>query len=309
MNKSFPKISVIIPSFNQGEYIQRTISSILSQNYPNLECLVMDGGSTDNTIDILNRYGTNIIWESKTDNGQANAVNKGIQKSTGEVIAWINSDDTYEPETLMTIGQTFKDNSDISLVYGKANYIDKNDRYLRPYDVKNFTSQSELVEHLSKFCCMCQPAVFFRKSIVEQHGYLDETLYNCMDYEYWMRLAKHEKFLYIDQVFSNFRMYRENKSIKSRANLYNEVIQSIKKHYGYVPIYTAAGLSDYHLRQGDQFFETSTPVSIQLILFTLFNLLKHNIATLSGCQYLLWKLPTDTYLLPYSQQRLFSNNQ
>ena len=126
----FPKISIVTPSLNQGQFIKRTILSVLKQGCHNIEYIVMDGGSTDNTVEILKKYEDRLIWKSEPDRGQSHAINKGFRMATGEIIGWLNSDDTYEPDALKTVIQFFSEHPEIDLIYGDCNMIDENDNII-----------------------------------------------------------------------------------------------------------------------------------------------------------------------------------
>lgn len=225
------KLSVVTPSFEQGRFIQRTIDSVLKQDYDNFEYIVFDAGSTDSTHDILHSYGAQISWVSEPDNGQAHAVNKGIRKATGDIICWLNSDDTYADGALTKVAEFFEENQDVSLVYGLANHIDIHDKVINQYQTSPFDP-----EHLLENCFICQPALFFRKDIVQKIGYLDEDLYFCMDYEFWLRASSEGlSFKYVEEHFANSRLYNENKTLNDRHAVHREVVQMFKNKLGYVP--------------------------------------------------------------------------
>lgn len=204
------KISIITPSFNQGKFIERTIQSVLSQNYPNLEYIIIDGGSTDNTLEILKNYKERIIYISEPDKGQADAVNKGLKMCTGEIIGWINSDDTYNTDTFRIINDYFVKNKNIDIVYGVCNYIDEFDNYvgcqkLVPYNYKILVND---------WCYIPQPTVFFKKKLLFDIGYLDISIDYSMDYEFWCRIGKKYNIGYIKEKIANFRIYINSKSFE-----------------------------------------------------------------------------------------------
>ena len=225
-----PKVTIVTPSYNQGEFIRETIESVLNQTYDNIEYIVMDGGSTDNTVEILRSYGDRIIWRSEKDGGQADAVNKGIRIAKGEIIGWLNSDDTYYPDAVEKAVQTLLDHPDVDMVYGEGFYIDKDSRETQRYATKLFDHKS-----LASECMICQPTAFFTKEIVEKVGLLRADLQLCMDYELWMRISKEGKVLYVPYLMATSRMYEDNKTMSRRSEVYREVCREVKHHYGYVP--------------------------------------------------------------------------
>lgn len=224
------KLSIITPSYQQGKYIERTIESVLSQGYPELEYIIMDGGSKDETVDILKKYGDKIIWESKKDKGQTDALNQGIAKSTGDVIGWLNSDDIYYPGTFDKVMRVFETHPEVNVVYGNANHIDELDGIMEPYYTEPFS-----FERLKDVCFICQPSVFFRKSVVEKYGYPDVNLQYCMDYEYWVRLGKKETFYYLEETLAGSRLYADNKTLGSRRKVHEEICIMLAKHCGKTP--------------------------------------------------------------------------
>lgn len=225
------KISVVTPSYNQGHYIERTIKSILSQNVSHVEYLIADGGSTDETVPLLKKYQDQLRWLSEKDNGQAHAVNKAIALTSGDVIAWLNSDDIYYPGVLAKVSQYFAEHPEIDVIYGGANQIDSNDNIIEPYPTEVWS-----LERLKIHCFLSQPATFFRRRVVEKFGPLDESLNFCMDYEYWLRLGLGgAKFAYLPDVLSGTRIYADTKSSRYFLQAHHEAISMLQKKLGYVP--------------------------------------------------------------------------
>jgi glycosyltransferase involved in cell wall biosynthesis len=183
---TLPSVSIITPSYRQAQYIEATIQSVLAQNYPRLEYLVIDGGSADGTLDILPRYHKFLRWWSEPDSGQAQAINKGFHRATGEIIAWLNSDDIYLPGTLHRVARFFQQHPAIDVVYGDYYLIDPAGRVVLRKKEIPFDYHILLygLDYLS------QPTVFFRRSLLTQFGFLDESLHYGLDWEYWLRLAR-----------------------------------------------------------------------------------------------------------------------
>ena len=226
------KVSVVTPSYNQGRFIERTIQSVLSQQFDgSLEYLVMDGGSRDETVPILRRYGDCILWVSEKDNGQGDAVNKGIRRSHGEIIGWMNSDDIYYPGAIHAACEFFAAHPEIDVIYGNANHIDEHDQVLEPYPTEDWD-----FERFKERCYICQPAIFLRRSIVERVGPLDPRLYFCMDYEYWIRLAlAGARFSRVDHLVAGSRMYATNKTLGSRLKVHAEINDMLRQRLASVP--------------------------------------------------------------------------
>lgn len=249
-----PLISVITPSFNQGGFIQRTIESVVGQSYPRIEHLVMDGASTDATVEVLGRYRErhpeSFDFVSEPDRGQAHAVNKGYDLARGEIVGWLNSDDTYEPGTLAAVAEVFRTHPECDMVYGRAHYVDQNDELLGAYPTR-----AELDwETLAHECFICQPTVFLRRRVLDRGLRLDESLQMCMDYDFWIRLGRDHEVRFLDRVLAASRMYEDNKTVSQRSAVYGEVFRTVKKHYGRLPFSWALGRAHHVWDRGDPFF-------------------------------------------------------
>jgi glycosyltransferase involved in cell wall biosynthesis len=223
-----PGFSVIIPSFNQGRFIARTIDSSLQQDHVS-EVLVLDGGSCDETLDVLASYGSHISWWSGKDGGQADAVNSGLGRAVGEYIAWINSDDTYAPGAFDRVSRIFADRADVGVVYGDADHVDEQDRFIETYPTAEFNA-AELRDR----CFISQPSAFFRREIAVQHGGLRPSLRYCLDYEFWLRLAgAGVKFERVPQLLAHSRMYAGNKTMGETLHAYFETADVLVRRMGH----------------------------------------------------------------------------
>ncbi|HTE24071.1 glycosyltransferase family 2 protein [Flavitalea sp.] len=212
-----PKISIITPSYNQGRYIEQTITSVLTQNYPNLEYIIIDGGSSDETIEIIKRYQHQLTyWVSEKDNGQGDAINKGLRKASGDIVAWLNSDDWYEKDALITVGNCWLKNQPFDVFQGEARF------YFEDDEGKNFVTtynEGATLERLLKYwsydkdCNPPQPSVFIRRSLFEQLGLLDTHFHYAMDYDLWLKMVTTgHKFYYEPKLLSNYRFHNTSKS-------------------------------------------------------------------------------------------------
>ncbi len=225
------KVSVVTPSFNQGQFIQRTLESVARQNGAEIEHVVFDGGSTDETVDMLKRFGKNLRWVSEKDNGQADAVNKGIDATDGGVIGWLNSDDIYYPNAIARVVAFFDSHPDVDVVYGMADHIDQSDQAFEVYPTEPWD-----IARMRDICIICQPAAFFRRRVVAQYGLLDEKLQYCMDYEFWLRLVKAGvRFAYLEEKLAGSRLYAANKTLGSRLKVHAEINDMQRSLFGSVP--------------------------------------------------------------------------
>lgn len=221
-----PKISIVTPSYNQAKYIKATIDSVLSQNYPNLEYFVMDGGSTDGTVEILKSYGNKISWESVKDKGQTDAINKGLKKCSGDIMAYLNSDDVYMPGALMAVGEYYS-NTNADWITGDCIVIDENGKpsrggwIVRTYKrlLMWFYSRNTLMIADSM---LPQPSTFWSKKAWEKVGEFNDEYHYVMDYDYWLRLSKYYRPHDLKIVLSGFRAQPDSKSETSRQKLMDE---------------------------------------------------------------------------------------
>ncbi len=209
------KITLITPSFNQAEFIGKTIDSVLSQtgNFE-LDYVVLDGGSTDKTLEILAAYGNRIRWLSQPDQGQIDAINRGLRAATGDIVGWLNSDDYLLPEALKRIANAFTVNESVQWVYGDCIIVDREGREIRKWVSAFKRSQARhfSIHRLLMSNFISQMTVFWRRELMEKIGYLDDSLPLAFDYDYWLRLAKVSAPTYIDAPQAAFRWYTTSKS-------------------------------------------------------------------------------------------------
>ena len=232
MSLNLPKISIITPSFNQANFIEQTITSVLDQGYPDLEYIVMDGGSTDGTLDVLRKYGDRINWISEPDRGQSHAINKGLRLATGEVIAFLNSDDLYEPCTLLKVGEFFTFHPKASWLTGKCRIIDHEGHEIRKAITayKNFWLNLKSYRALLVLDYISQPATFWRRKVIEQIGEFNENLRYAMDYDYSLRVGQLFKLWVLNEYLASFRIHPLSKA-GSSAHRQFDVDLEIAKGY------------------------------------------------------------------------------
>ncbi len=229
-DKKWPKISIVTPTLNQGQFIEKTIRSVLLQGHPNLEYIIIDGGSSDNTIEVIKKYEKWIsYWESKTDNGQGHAINKGFERSSGVIITWLNSDDGYYPRALYHIGESIEDeNGDIALV-GNCNRIFDNEiqSVVNPFGLtKNEIANWDVTGFFY------QPACFIMRSAWEKAGLLDENLYCAFDLDFWLRLTKFGSLKAINEILCWATIHPQAKT-KSEKPLMQAETFIVQVRHGY----------------------------------------------------------------------------
>ena len=217
-----PRISVITPSFNQADYLERTICSVLDQGYPNLEYIVIDGGSTDGSTDIIRRYAESLsYWVSEPDKGQTDAINKGLQRATGDWVAWQNSDDVYFPGAFDCLATMAKRFPGAELIIGNMMMIDSEDRPLR--DVRYVTPSYNAL--LAEGMVLANQAAFWHRSLHQRIGMLDENLHYCFDYEWFLRVTKHAKGRHVNRFLGALRSHSETKTSQNLERFAEEIDQ------------------------------------------------------------------------------------
>ncbi len=227
-----PSISIITPSFNQGKYIERTIISVLQQEYPNLELIIIDGGSSDGTIEILKKYDRQLKWISEKDEGQSDAINKGIKMSSGDIIAYLNTDDTYEAGTLKLVSDLFVSNPSVMWLTGKCRIIDEDDNEVRKLitKYKDFYLDHYNYNMLLVTNFISQPATFWRKAVIDEYDLFDVSEHLVMDYDFCLRIGKKYNPGIIDRYIANFRVHKTSKTSSAHFETLKQEYETGKKY-------------------------------------------------------------------------------
>src|ERR1700730_17935587 len=213
-----------------GRFLEETIQSVLSQDYPNIEYIVMDAGSTDETLAILEKYRGRLEFHSGPDRGTADAINKGFARSHGSVFAYLNPDDIYLPGAISTAMRSLASEPDAGVVYGDANWVDEQGRVLAQYPVRPYDA-----ELLSQECFISQPAAFIRREAFELAGWMDPELQYAYDYDLWIRLSRLYPMRKIDAVLAASRMHKQNKTVGQRRAVLRETLPGLHPPSAYVP--------------------------------------------------------------------------
>ncbi|MFN8496851.1 MAG: glycosyltransferase family 2 protein [Anaerolineae bacterium] len=218
----WPRVTIVTPSYNQADFIEETIRSVLLQGYPNLEYIIIDGGSTDGSADIIRKYEPWLAyWVSERDHGQSEAINKGFRRATGEIVAWLNSDDTFAPDTLAQAASAFARSNDPVLVYGNCNIIDEQSEVVRQWRAKHCTLESLLLDGNQ----IPQQSAFIRREALNQVGPINEGLHYVMDFELWLRLGVVGPLAYSPELTANFRWHNVSKSISQSPRFWHEQLK------------------------------------------------------------------------------------
>lgn len=205
-----PRISIVTPSYNQASYLEETILSVIGQGYPNLEYIVMDGGSSDGSVDIIRRYEEHLAyWVSKRDGGQCDALNRGLARATGDILAWLNSDDTYEPGALSTVAEIFWGNPATRLAHGEGWYMDDAGVRLRPCKFVRGEFRSSYIANRDP---ILQQSAFWTRELWEEVGPLNETLHWVFDWDWFIRAHQRSEFHYIPCFLANYRVHPQAKT-------------------------------------------------------------------------------------------------
>ncbi len=238
------KVSIVTPSFNQARFLERTIRSVLEQNYPCIEYLLVDGGSTDGSREIIQKYAHQLAWwVSEPDQGQTDAINKGFSRATGEILAWINSDDTYNPGAISAAVNFLQENPQVGMVYADTNFIDENDRLIGRFPA----AQTDYTRLRRGYVHIPQQAAFWRADLWHKVGPLDPSFYFAMDYDLWVRLARITELRYLPgQVWANFRLHASGKTIIADDRCWPEML---RVHYRDGGSFFAPIVGKYYIRK------------------------------------------------------------
>lgn len=256
-----PLVSIITPSFNQARYIEATIRSVLSQDYPNIEYIIVDGGSTDETVAIIQKYtleSDSLLsvqkqasaiqsrsiawWVSEKDKGQTDAINKGFARAKGQILAWLNSDDTYEPGAISAAVKYLQEHPEVGMVYGDCNYINEDGRVIGKFG----SAQTDYRLLRQGYAHIPQQTMFFRADLWKQVGPLDPSFYFAMDYDLWTRLAARTVLQYVPQLWANFRLHTSGKTIAADDRCWPEMI---RVHYRDGGSFFAVIVAKYYIRK------------------------------------------------------------
>ena len=224
-----PKVSIITPSFNQGQFLEASIRSVLDQDYPNIEYILVDGGSKDDSVEIIKKYADRLTWwVSEKDKGHADALNKGFSRATGDILAWLNSDDVYFPRAVSEAVASLKSQPEVGLVYGDADLIDDSGTTIGQFGSK----QTGYRPMLRGSVHIPQATTFFRADVWRRVGPLDLTLFFSFDYDLWVRIAKVSRVLYVPKRWAKFRIHGAGKTIINDDRCYPDMLRVLKREGG-----------------------------------------------------------------------------
>jgi glycosyltransferase involved in cell wall biosynthesis len=225
-----PSVGIVTPTLDMGHFLREAIDSVLAQDYPRIDYLVMDGGSRDGTRELLESYGDRLRFVSAPDGGQAAAVNRGLGRVSGEIVCFLNADDAYLPGAVSAAVAAFESEPAAAVAYGEADFVDEHGAPIGPYPTRDFGLQA-----LAEECFVCQPAAFVSRAAFERCGGLDERLSFALDYDLWIRLAQQAPFVRLRRTLARARMHSDNKTLGERGPSYREAMAVVKRHFGYVP--------------------------------------------------------------------------
>lgn len=242
--RPLPLVSIITPSFNQAEYLEATIQSVLTQDYPRIEYIVIDGGSTDGSVDVIQKYQSSLaFWVSEQDKGQTDAINKGFNRAKGDILAWINSDDTYNPKAVGEAVLYLIENPDVAMVYADCDFIDEQGRVIGKFASR----QTDYKKLRQGYVHIPQQTMFFRAKYWKEVGPLDPSFYFAMDYDLWVRIAARAPIKYLPgRTWANFRIHTSSKTNVNDERGWKEML---RVHYRDGGSFFALIVAKYYLRK------------------------------------------------------------
>ncbi len=242
----WPRVGIVTPSYNQAQFIEETLRSVLLQGYPNLEYIIIDGGSTDGSVDIIRKYEPWLAWwVSEPDRGQSDALNKGFGRATGQIVAWLNSDDVYEPDAIRTSVEYMTRHPDTALVYGDCRISDESGVSPSLWLAAEFTMESQVLANQ-----IPQPTAFMCRSVLSEVGWMDATLHYAMDYDLWLKIARNHRVECVPGVRARFRVSAGAKTVTQAAKFAPEVAGILERFLS-SELALPPSLKDKALRMGN----------------------------------------------------------
>jgi glycosyltransferase involved in cell wall biosynthesis len=254
VNAPAPLVSIVTPTLNSQQYLAEALDSIFSQDYSTIECIVVDGGSTDATLAILDRYRGRLRVISGRDKGPSDAIFKGFQQATGEIFVWLNADDTFLPGAIRTAVNHLAANPAADVVYGEGWWIDEAGKIISRYPTLPWDPRI-----LERDCFICQPAAFLRAAAYRRCP-LDPDINRSFDYDLWIRMAGLGlRFECIPDYLANSRMHAGAKTLSEREEVFQASMHLLERHFGYIPFPWVFGYTAWRRDHRDQFFQPLRP--------------------------------------------------